>query len=317
VLEDKQLPAVMDIIDKNGYPIDIQKMTLSSADGFTNRDWKLRYKDNTSINIQINASPVHVGFGHENRGGFVILVRDITREKRLEEERDEFISVASHELRTPVAIAEGSLSNARLLAERDKASDPIKSTLTSAYEQVVFLSSLINDLAMLSRADEAKTAQSVETFSVGELIDSLIHDYQPQAAQKKLTLQPQLTPDLGLLTTSRLYVREILQNFIINSLKYTEKGGVVISASPDKNGVRFKVMDTGIGIGKNEQTKLFGKFFRSDDWRVRQVSGTGLGLYVTSKLAKLIGASIEMQSELNKGSAFTLFVPNMEKGQAS
>ena len=313
VLNGKQLLSVVDIIDKNGYPIDIQKLILTSTSGFTNRDWQLRYKDNTTINIQLNVSPVRLGYGQEDKGGYVILMRDITVEKRLEEERDEFVSVAGHELRTPVAIAEGSISNARLISERDKASDPVKHSLSVAHEQILFLSSLINDLAMLSRADSEKAAQSVETFAPGELVASLVHDYTPQATQKKLTLQQNLGDGLQLITTNRLYVHEILQNFITNALKYTEKGGVTISASPETNGVVFSVVDTGIGVGQNEHTKLFTKFFRSEDWRVRQITGTGLGLYVSAKLAKLLGANIEMESELNKGSTFRLHVPNMVK----
>lgn len=309
----RKLSEAIDIIDKNGYPIDLQKMILLSDGSFTNRDWRLRYKDSSTINLQISASPVRTGFGQKSQGGYVVLMRDITREKSLEEERDEFISVASHELRTPVAVAEGSISNARLLAERANASDTIKHSLAAAYEQVMFLSNLINDLAMLSRADRGKAAQTVETFAAGELVESLVHDYQPEAAKKKLSLQPRIPQELGLITNSRLYVREILQNFITNSIKYTQKGGITLSAEPKDDGVEFSVADTGIGIGKSEQGKLFSKFFRSQDWRVRENSGTGLGLYVTAKLARLLGAKIEMQSELNRGSTFRLLVPNVQK----
>ena len=117
---------------------------------------------------------------------------------------------------------------------------------------------------------------------------------------------------MEMLKSSKLYVREILQNFITNSIKYTEKGSITISAKPKENGVMFEVRDTGIGISKSDQTKLFQKFFRADDPRTQKNSGTGLGLYVTMKLAKLIKAEISMQSELNKGSTFSIFVPNME-----
>lgn len=314
-LTGRKLSEAIDIIDKNGYPVDLQKKVLLSDGGFTNRDWRLRYQDGSTINLQISASPVRAGFGQKNQGGYVLLLRDITLEKSLEEERDEFISVASHELRTPVAVAEGSISNAQLLAERTGAAEAVKHSLTAAYEQMIFLSNLINDLAMLSRADQGLAAQTVETFGAGELVDSLTHDYQPEAAKKRLSLQPQVKDGLGLITNNRLYVREILQNFITNSIKYTEKGSITLSAEPKGDGVEFSVADTGIGIGKNEHNKLFSKFFRSQDWRVRQNNGTGLGLYVAAKLAKLVGAKIEVQSELNHGSTFRLLVPNSQKSQ--
>lgn len=303
---------VMTVIDKNGYPIDIQKLVLGNTSGHSDRDLKLRYKDGTSLNVQINSSPIRPGYGQNNKGGFVVIFRDITPEKNLEEERDDFISVASHELRTPVAVAEGSISNAKLLAERAKVPDPILSTLESAHQQIVFLSSLINDLSMLSRADRKHAAESAETFSAGALADSLVKDYQAQAQTKHLSLQSRVSDDVGLLTTSQLYVHEILQNILTNALKYTEKGGVMLTVTRHGDGVQFSVSDTGFGIGKNEQPKLFSKFFRSEDWRVRQISGTGLGLYVSSKLAKLLGANLTMRSELNRGSVFSLVVPNMQ-----
>jgi signal transduction histidine kinase len=174
----------------------------------------------------------------------------------------------------------------------------------------MFLSNLINDLAMLSRADNSKAFENLETFSAGELVNNLVRDYQPKAAQKKLALQPQINQALGLITTNQLYVREILQNFLTNAIKYTEKGGITLAAQPSASGVVFSVADTGIGIGKSEQSLLFNKFFRSEDWRVRQITGTGLGLYVSAKLAKLINAKIGVRSELNKGSVFSLDVPN-------
>jgi two-component system phosphate regulon sensor histidine kinase PhoR len=106
-------------------------------------------------------------------------------------------------------------------------------------------------------------------------------------------------------------VREILQNFITNAIKYTAEGSVMIKAVSDPKGARFAISDTGIGISKADQEKVFDKFFRSEDYRTRQAKGTGLGLYVTVKLTRLIHAEIELTSELNKGSTFTVFVPNL------
>jgi signal transduction histidine kinase len=107
-------------------------------------------------------------------------------------------------------------------------------------------------------------------------------------------------------------VREILQNFVTNALKYTEKGSVVVSAKPRGDGVMFEVSDTGIGISKADQERVFDKFFRSEDFRTRATSGTGLGLYVTMKLTRLIHADISLESELNEGSTFSIFVPNLK-----
>src|SRR5262249_297262 len=109
------------------------------------------------------------------------------------------------------------------------------------------------------------------------------------------------------------YVHEILQNFLTNAIKYTDKGTVTLGAEPEDDGVIFSVADTGFGIGQNDRPKLFTKFFRSEDWRVRQKTGTGLGLYVCAKLTGLIDAKVDVQSELNRGSTFRLHVPNLTK----
>ena len=103
--------------------------------------------------------------------------------------------------------------------------------------------------------------------------------------KKGLAINLDPHPELELLKSSKLYVREILQNFITNAIKYTESGSVSIGARPKQGGVEFYVVDTGIGIAKGDQAKLFDKFFRSEDFRTRKHKGTGLGLYVTMKLA--------------------------------
>src|SRR5581483_308034 len=95
-------------------------------------------------------------------------------------------------------------------------------------------------------------------------------------------------------------------------LKYTEKGSITLSAAPQEHGVLFSVSDTGIGISKSDQEKVFDKFFRSEDFRTRRTNGTGLGLYVVMKLSRLLHAEISLTSRLNVGSTFTISIPNLE-----
>lgn len=309
-LRGKRLGQVFDLVDKAAAKVDIESLVAKTSEPFTTRDWCLRYKDGSLINLSFSVSPVHLSFGRQSNGGWVILLRDITAEKSIEEEREDFISVASHELRTPITIAEGNLSNALMLTDRGGSTEDIHKALSAAHDQIIFLGNLINDLAMLSRADRGKLALSIEPFDVKKMIDMLTSDYLDQAEKKGLEIIVQTTEELGLLSSSQLYVREILQNFITNALKYTDKGSITLSARPLNNGVEFSVADTGIGISKSEQSKLFSKFFRSDDWRVKKVSGTGLGLYVSGKLIKLLGGQISEDSQLNEGTEFKVFIPN-------
>jgi two-component system phosphate regulon sensor histidine kinase PhoR len=241
----------------------------------------------------------------------VLLLRDITREKSLEEERDEFIAVVSHELRTPITIAEGNISNAQYTVEKSGDIEAVKTALKEAHSQVLFLADMINDLSTLSRAERGKLQVEVEPINVHDLAEELADNYKSQAQAKHLEFKLELDPQLELLNSSKLYVREILQNFITNAIKYTEKGSVTLRASADPRGVRFAIQDTGIGISKGDRDRVYDKFFRSEDYRTRQSNGTGLGLYVTLKLARLIHAELSLESELNQGSTFNVFVPNL------
>jgi two-component system phosphate regulon sensor histidine kinase PhoR len=308
-LHGKKLADAMPLTDTAGQAHDPMELAGSAKPSFVSRDYRLKYIDGALINLYVSISAVRTAFGGRQKDGYVVLFRDITREKTAEEERDEFISVASHELRNPVAIAEGGISNAILLAERAKIPGNIIPVLRSAHEQIIFLSNLINDLAMISRADRTKLAESAADFDPAEVVGTLCQDYTPRAQKKGLTINSEIG-DIKKIHGSRLYTEEVLQNFITNAIKYTEKGGkIILKASPADSGVNLSVSDSGIGIDKEEQRKLFTKFFRSQDSRVRQISGTGLGLYVTAKLAKLMGGTISMDSELNKGSTFTLHLP--------
>lgn len=304
---------ILKLIDKNNNPIDVSKLIRSTKTQFTNRDWRLQYTEDETANLYISIAPVRLGFGQAGMHGYVVLLRDITKEKSLEEERDEFISVVSHELRTPIAITEGNIGNVEFLFQKSGIRDEnLQKALKEAHEQINFLSGMINDLATLSRAERGKLEVNIESINAHELVESLVQNYAPQAAQKRLELKSEVDAQLELFNSSKLYVREILQNFVTNAIKYTEQGSVTIGAKPKPRGVEFIVADTGIGMSKTDKEKAFDKFYRSEDYRTRKNSGTGLGLYVTMKLARLLHAEISLDSELNKGSIFRIFIPSLQ-----
>ena len=311
-LTDKPLSDAIKLYDQNGQAVDVVTLVKATTSSISSRDYLLRYADGSIANLYLSIAPVKLGYGEKGDSGFVLLLRDITREKSLEEERDEFISVVSHELRTPIAISEGNISNAEFIADKTGDIEQIKEALKTAHEQIVFLSGLINDLATLSRAERGVLQVEPKDISTSALLADLKKTYEKDAAAKGLELK--IDPE-AVDTTFRsgdLYVREILQNFITNAIKYTETGSVTIGARPSDKGVVFTVKDTGIGISKTDQEKVFDKFFRSEDYRTRKNSGTGLGLYVTMKLVRLLHAEIRLDSEINKGSTFSVFIPNLD-----
>ena len=307
----KNISGVMHLIDKNNQKKDIKQIILNASTQSSNRDLRLVYANGDKINLFISIAPVRLSYGKSGSKGYVVLLRDITREKSLEEERDEFISVVSHELRTPIAIAEGNVSNAEFIVEKQGSMEQVKHALKTAHEQIIFLSGLINDLSTLSRAERGVLKIEVESINAHQLISEIRDEYTEQANKKGLKIITDIDPKLHILKSSKLYLREILQNLVTNAIKYTQGGQVTLRVEQADNGILFEVEDTGIGINPGDQEKIFDKFFRSEDFRTRANSGTGLGLYVTMKLVRLIHAELRLKSEINKGSIFMLAVPNL------
>lgn len=290
----------LETIDKK--PIDIFKELTKSSAIRQRDDVLMKIGDDDYIRLEVTLAPVQSG-DKMTPDGYVLILRDITKTKSLEEERDEFISVVSHELRTPIAIAEGSLSNAKLLVER-KMTSKIPEAIDESHKQILFLARMINDLSTLSRAERG-VADETEIIDIAELAAQINSEYSPQASEKGLAFNLDIDGRLGVVKVSRLYLEEILQNFITNAIRYTPKGSITLSIKKTKSGeIIFKVIDTGIGISKADMAKIFDKFYRAEDYRTRETKGTGLGLYVSAKLAKKLGCKIEVESRLNHGSVF-------------
>ncbi len=296
---------VFTTVTKDGSPIDLMELVEKAY--MTRRDdIVLRYGDGDEIRLGILINPVRTK--HNKLSGYIFIIEDITKEKSLEEERDEFISVISHELRTPITISEGSISNAQLLLERGAKPDMLKKVFGEAHEQIVFLANMVNDLGTLSRAERG-VGDALEEIDINALARDLYSKYSPRAEAKKLQFDLNVVGRAGVVTSSRLYLEEMLQNFITNSIKYTQTGKITLTIRRTKDGVYFGVKDSGIGISKTDQKRVFEKFYRSEDYRTRETSGTGLGLYVVQKLARKLGVRIEVESRLNHGSTFSFVLP--------
>ena len=307
-LNGQPIESVLPLHDQNGKPVHLFK-DLKKTRSVTVRDDLEITQDGDTVRLEVTYSPIRSGFSRsrksEQQDGYIVILRDVTKAKSLEEERDEFISVVSHELRTPLTIAEGAISNVQLMLERGNTSKNIlKQSIITAHDQMLFLAKMVNDLSTLSRAERG-VADAPEEINIRNLIDDLYNEYAPQAEKKGLRFDLDLSPKLGTVDASRLYLKELLQNFITNSLKYTKEGSITVRVHRGKDKITFDVKDTGIGISKSDQAKVFNKFYRSEDYRTRETGGTGLGLYVATKLAKKLGTKITLVSRLNHGSSFS------------
>ncbi|HEX8182279.1 MAG TPA: ATP-binding protein [Candidatus Saccharimonadales bacterium] len=311
-MKDKSLSSVCKLVDADNQPVAIASLIRSAKTAFVSRDYSIGYADGSKVSLYLSIAPVHLGYGKSGKQSYVIVLRDISHEKSLEEERDEFISVVSHELRTPITIAEGNISNAQYIVDKAGGSKPIKDALHEAHQQTLFLADMINDLSTLSRAERGVLTIEPESINMHDLISDLGRVYGPEASAKGLRIYIELSPHLELLMSSKLYVREVMQNFVTNAIKYTDAGHITLAAKPHDKGVSVTIEDTGIGISKSDQEKIYDKFFRAENYQTRKTGGTGLGLYVTMKLARLLHAEITTKSELGKGSKFTIYLPNLQ-----
>lgn len=309
-LAGRRIDNYLKLQDEKGGEFDLLAYARLNDRTFSRRDLIHEYADGEKINLYINVSPIRPTYRQKGvQTGFIFIIRDITKEKSLEQERDEFISVVSHELRTPIAIMEGNLSNVQFILGQKGKADPklLEQAIATSHEQILYLSNMVNDLSTLSRAERG-IADNKESVDLNELVQNLYAEYLPQAETKKLQLNLDVDAQLGTILTSRLYLEEIIQNLLTNAIKYTHKGSITIHAHRQDGGVNFAVSDTGIGISKSDQKHIFEKFFRSEDYRTRETSGTGLGLYVAKKLAGKLGVTVDMQSRLNHGSTFSFLL---------
>ena len=313
-LKGKNIGDIFKLSDKENTPVNLLE-TLKEASRATRRDdLNHTYSDGESIRLEISLAPIRSNYSlskkRDDLGGFILIMRDVTKQKSLEEERDEFISVVSHELRTPITIVEGTLSNLEVMLNQKNQPDAkvVAGNITTAHDQVLYLAKMVNDLSTLSRAERG-VADAPEEIDVQEVLHALHQRYEKEAQSRKLHLNLDLGAKLGKVNVSRLYFEELLQNFITNAIKYTKSGSITITAKRTKGNVRLTVTDTGIGISRSDQNKVFSKFYRSEDYRIRETNGTGLGLYVATKLAHKLHTKIELTSRINHGSSFSFELP--------
>ncbi|HUD11759.1 MAG TPA: histidine kinase dimerization/phospho-acceptor domain-containing protein, partial [Candidatus Saccharimonadia bacterium] len=203
----------------HGTKINLLHLITDEDRAVNRQDLHYEATDGSRMILDLTVSPVHVfGYGPENWGGYMAVFRDITKQKSLDEERDEFISVTSHELRTPLAIAEANLSTA-ILPGFARIEPKALKLLHQSHENIVFLSELIQDLTTLSRAERGDLKLGYSLVTVEDFARQLVRDYQAQAEAKGLQLKLKLDPDLGSMVTSEPELREILQNLITNAIK--------------------------------------------------------------------------------------------------
>ena len=272
------------------------------------------------ILVSIVSSPV----GTEGEG-IIVVFRDITKEKAEEREQAEFISTASHEMRTPVASIEGYLGLA-LNPATAHIDEKARDFITKAHESAQHLGRLFQDLLDISKVEDGRMKNNPKIINVNEFLKDIFDGLATKADEKQLnyifmpdiidegkekSLQPifyaNIDPD---------HFREVVSNLIENAIKYTPSGEVVVNITGDDKQISVSVKDSGIGIPAEDITHLFQKFYRVDNSDTREIGGTGLGLYLSRRLAEAMSGNLRVESKYKEGSTFYLEIPRMNSSEA-
>jgi PAS domain S-box-containing protein len=303
------------------------------AQGTTVRDNNaiLISRSNKQTAIDVTVSPMTDA--NKTVYGAVVIFRDVSKARGEEAQRAEFISTASHEMRTPVAAIEGYLS----LALNDKVSTidaRARDFLEKAHASTQHLGTLFQDLLTSAKAEDGRLSNHPSVIELSAYLQQLTEDLRFAAVKKGLLTEFLVgssnmidasagDPNSGKVIKPLYYIyadqdriREVITNLFDNAVKYTDQGRVSFGLTGNDRIVQFYVRDTGLGIPREDVPHLFQKFYRVDSSATRTVGGTGLGLFICRKIIEMYGGHIWVDSEQGKGSTFYINLPRISTARA-
>jgi two-component system phosphate regulon sensor histidine kinase PhoR len=266
-----------------------------------------REEDGQRRIARVARHPICIVGGGRNEA-HVWTMRDVTQQKLAEEMRDQFVDTATHELRTPLA-------NIKAYAETLALADVIdieqqKQFLNTINSEATRLARFVDDLLSVSSMELGSLSLNKQVTDLRRMLNEVLAKVKPQVEEKQLTLEVALPEKMPEPELDKDKIAAVLVNLLGNAVKYTPPTGrVIFRVNITDRQIEISVEDTGVGIAEDELPKVFDKFFRSPDPRVQEQTGTGLGLALAQEVVRLHGGRIEVESQLNKGSTFTVLLP--------
>ena len=264
-------------------------------------------------NLVLEVSTIPIMREEEELGALIIL-HDITREKMIERMKTEFVSLSAHQLRTPLSAIKWTL---RMLLDGDLGviTDEQRDFIEKTYKSNERMISLINDLLDVTRIDEGRYLYKPILTDLEPICQFVINSCQEEAERKKLKLKfkkPEEKLPKAIVDVEK--IKLVIQNLLENAIRYTKSGGeILVSLRHLKKEIEFSVRDTGIGIPKNQQARVFTKFFRAANVIRMETEGSGLGLFITKNIIEAHGGKIWFESEEGKGTTFYFTLPVKEE----
>lgn len=292
-----------EIFDKYGVDINLEKIIY--LENWTSSEQKIMVEDRT---INLFFAP----FKNENDrpAGLIVVIQDITEHVKLDTMRKRFVADVSHELKTPITSIMG---YADTLLESDVDEETTKKFLERISAEATRMSHLVSDLLTLSRYDTSKVKAEKTEFDLGELVKYTYEGLEIERKKKNQIGECFVTADVPLVFADRNGIERVVLNILTNAIKYTPDGGTIkVYVGFVRNTPYIKIIDTGIGIPKEDLDKIFERFYRVDKARTREMGGTGLGLSIAKEILDQNDGKIEIKSEPGKGTEVVVTLPTKQ-----
>jgi PAS domain S-box-containing protein len=301
-------PRTVVAVNEDNEPLDISERPITrafiSGHSVTDRCF-FRRKDGTPFPVFLTVSPIMLD---GKPIGAVEVFRDYTNELEIERAKDEFIAIASHQLRTP-------LTAIRMYSEMlargygGPLNSEQKKYIHAVNVSIIRMATLIDSLLSVARIESGHVRVKHEPTNPSKVVGTLITELDLRFKEKLLTIDTKLE-DIRNLKTDPILFKEVLANLLTNAIKYTPpKGSVRVEISKKRNYLMVAVGDTGYGIPKAEQKHVFGKFYRGSNIVSRDTDGTGIGLYLVRRIVETLGGEIWFDSKEHKGTTFYVTLP--------
>jgi PAS domain S-box-containing protein len=243
------------------------------------------------------------------RGETLVTLVNITEQKKVDTAKSEFVALATHQLRTPIAAIRYA---AELLTKHlnEGAAERNVAYVAKINRNVTRMLALINDFLNVSKLEMGTFATEVTTVNLTDFVTDMLDEFNDRINNQNISVARSDSPENLTIKTDPRLLNIIVSNIVSNAVKYTPHSGQVsLSFTEAGNKVRFEISDSGIGIPSNEIPQLFKKFFRASNATAQQAEGTGLGLYIVKQATEQLGGTLEVTSEVNVGTKFTVVLP--------
>lgn len=285
----------------------IRKVFIDKKTQHIDENTSLVTKDGNQVPVSDSAAPI---FNDDSEvTGAVIVFRDVTKERELEQAKNTFFNIASHQLRTPLGSMRWNLESL-LAGDEGKVPKKIHEVLLELQESNTRLIRLVNNLLDISRIEEGRVKDAAETVDVSQLVDEVTKEIKPTVQEAGVDLQVIVDKKIPEITVIKREFRDIIENLLSNAIKYNkDEGKVTLEVVFTGNNLKISVTDTGIGIPEAEQKRIFDRFFRASNTTLRNVQGTGIGLSVVKMFVEKNGGTIWFESEEGIGTVFHVTFP--------